>query len=74
MNILASLTLRSAGSFLVEEMASGSSTRKRLFEEDEFENVSEMHQSKCAKVHAFIASLSPMKTNESGTTKYFMEN
>lgn len=52
-------------------MATGSSMRKRLFEEDEFENVSEMHQLKCAKVHGFIASLSPMKTNAAWTTKYF---
>ena len=52
-------------------MATGSSTRKRLFEEDEFENVSEMHQLKCAKAHGFIASLSPMKTDAAGTTKYF---
>ena len=52
-------------------MAGGSGTKKRLFEDDEFENVSEMRVTKCAKVHGILSSLSPMKSNAKGTTKYF---
>ena len=43
-------------------------SRKRAY--DEFD-VSDMQVSKSAKVHGLVASLSPMKSNVSGTTKYF---
>ena len=40
-------------------------------EEDEFDNITDLHASKCAKVHGVVSSLPPMKMNKAGTSKYF---
>jgi len=52
----------------------GGGSRKRLFQEDdvdEFESLNEVHACKSAKVHGVLTSVSPMKSNRAGTTKYF---
>ena len=39
---------------------------------DEFERVSAIeHESKCAKVHGVVSSLSPMKESSTGSARYF---
>lgn len=43
--------------------------RKRLL--DEFDEVIGINPSKNAKLHGVISSVSPMKSNSSGSTKYF---
>ena len=48
----------------------GPSRVKRSLDEDEFENVSEMHVSKSARAHGILASLSPIKISTVGS-KYF---
>ena len=49
-------------------MATGG--RKRAY--DEFADVTAVdHETKCAKIHGVVASLSPMKASSSGRSNYF---
>ena len=45
--------------------------KRRTVEEDEFVSVDKMFPSKHAKVHGVVTSLSHMKSNAAGTSRYF---
>ena len=53
-------------------MASPNLPRKRnLDDEEDFQDIASLSQSKSAKVHGYIQSLSPIKQSSSGSSKYF---